>query len=215
MKRQSYFITGTDTGVGKTVVSSLLTLGLEANYWKPMQCGTEGPPGAATDTECVARWTGLPRQRFLPEAYRFALPASPHLAAAREHQAIRLRRLRLPPSARPLIVEGAGGILVPLNRRTLMVDLMAQLGMPVVVVARARLGTINHTLMSLEALRARHLAIAGVVINDPPGEAEGEGVAANVAAIRRYGQVRILAVLPLLAALTPRRLRAAWRSFTP
>lgn len=205
-----YFVTGTDTGVGKTVVAAILTLGLEAEYWKPVQSGVDGPAGLSTDSECVARWTGLPAERLHPEAYRLALPASPHLSAAREGVRIRLARLNLPAIRRPLVVEGAGGVLVPLNGRKLMVDLMVQLRLPVIVVARASLGTINHTLLSLEALRARRLAVAGVVVNGP---ANGADLAANVAAIQHYGQVKILAVLPLLPALTPARLRAAWGRF--
>ncbi len=205
-----YIVTGTDTGVGKTVVAAILTLGLDAEYWKPVQSGVDGLAGLSTDSECVARWTGLPAGRLRPEAYRLALPASPHLSAAREGVSIRLPRLTLPATRRPLVVEGAGGILVPLNGRKLMVDLMAQLRLPVILVARASLGTINHTLLSLEALRARRLPVAGVVVNGP---ANGADLAANVAAIQHYGQARILAVLPLLPALTPAGLRAAWARF--
>lgn len=203
---RGYFVTGTDTGVGKTVVAAILTLGLGADYWKPVQSGMAGRPGLRTDTECVARWTGLGPERQWPEAYRLRLPASPHLSAAREERRIRLERLRLPASPRRLIVEGAGGVLAPLNGRQVMADLMAQLGLPVVLVARSSLGTINHTLLSLEALRARRLTIAGVVVNGPP-EAD------NVAAIGHYGRVRILAALPHLRALTPALLRGAWRRF--
>lgn len=204
-----YFVTGTDTGVGKTVVAAILTLGLEATYWKPVQSGIvrssqARPREAPTDTAAVARWTGLPRDRFWPEAYRLRWPASPHLSAAREGVRIQTSRFHLPPSPRPIIVEGAGGILVPLNGRQLMVDLMVRLGLPVILVARSSLGTINHTLLSLEALGARHLQVAGVVLNGPPD-------AANAAAIRHYGRTRVLAALPPLPGLTPAQLRAAWR----
>ena len=124
-----FFITGTDTGVGKTVVSALLCAGLHAIYWKPIQTGTRD----GADTRTVMRLAQLPRDRTLPEVYRFAPPVSPHLAARRAGVRIELRKIRLPRIAtrESVIVEGAGGVLVPINARQLMVDLMRQLKLPV------------------------------------------------------------------------------------
>jgi dethiobiotin synthase len=189
------FVTGTDTGVGKTLVCAVLMSGLEAVYWKPVQSGEPG------DTEWVQRATGLPAGRFAPEAYRFPLPRSPHEAAAREGVRIELGAFSPPPAAR-LIAEGAGGVLVPLNDRHLMVDLMVQLGLPVLLVARSGLGTLNHTLLSLEALRGRGLQVLGVVVNGPRNPANEEAIA-------RHGQARVLAAVEPLARLDPAGLRAA------
>ena len=182
---KGYFVTGTDTGVGKTVVCAYLTLSLGADYWKPVQSGLEGE----TDTESVRRLTGLPPERFHASTYALNAPLSPHESARRERISISLDAIVQPRSIRPVIVEGAGGVLVPLNGDALMIDLMKHLGLPVIIVARTTLGTINHTLLSLEALRARRLTIAGVIMNGPPNDANRE-------AIENFGRVRVLAELP-------------------
>lgn len=201
------FVTGTDTGIGKTVVAAMLALGLDGCYWKPIQSGTED----GTDRASVAQWTALPPDRLLPEAYCLKLPASPHLAAAAEGVRIELARCAPPAAwnrARPLIAEGAGGLLVPLNDRDLILDLIAQLGFPVVLVARSTLGTINHTLLSLAALRARNLEPAAVILNGPSHPE-------NEAAIRQYGRVSALYTLPPLPRLDPAHLRAAFAALVP
>jgi dethiobiotin synthase len=195
------FVTGTDTGVGKTVVASLLTLGWPgAHYWKPVQCGAD----PATDRESVRRVTGLAPERILPEAYNLALPQSPHVAAAAEGITIDRARLALPSAAGPIVAEGAGGILVPLNDHHTMADLMTWLGLPIVLVARTQLGTLNHTLLSLEALRRRSLDVRLLVLNGPP-------VATTTATLRQWGRVPLLLELPPLTQLTPAGLQAAWR----
>lgn len=196
------FVTGTDTGVGKTVVAALLALGSGAAYWKPVQCGT----APSTDRADVARWTGLPEDRLLPEAYRLALPASPHVAAHAAGVVIDPARLTLPVRPEPLVVEGAGGILVPLNDRHTMLDLMEWLGLPVILVARTQLGTINHTLLSLQTLRHRGLTIQGLVLN-------GEPVPTTTATLRSWGKVPLLAELPPLAQLTPAALTHAYERY--
>lgn len=191
-------VTGTDTGVGKTVAAAGLTRALDAHYWKPIQAGTD-PEG---DRETVARLTGLPTQRLLPEAFRLATPASPHLAARIDGVEIGLDRLALPPVDGPLVVEGAGGVLVPISETLLMADLFAHWGLQVVLCARTTLGTINHSLMSIEALRARGVPIAGIVfIGDPHDE--------NERIIPLLGQVRSLGRLPHLDPLDKDRLAAA------
>ena len=192
------FVTGTDTDVGKTVVAALLTLGLGATYWKPVQSGAE----AETDTQWVRRVTGLPADCFVPEVYCLKAALSPHRAAALEGVQIKIEGLRLPrlKAEERLVVEGAGGVLVPLNDKCTMVDLMVQLGLPVLVVARSGLGTINHTLLTLAALRRRRLQVIGVVMN-------GKKNKANRDAIEHYGQVPVLAQIESVAPLDACRLR--------
>ncbi|MGH9394048.1 MAG: dethiobiotin synthase, partial [Terriglobales bacterium] len=197
------FVTGTDTGVGKTVVAALLCLRLpRAHYWKPIQCGAD----PSTDREEVARATGLEPARLLAEAYRLALPASPNIAAAAAGIRIERARLHLPAAQGPVVVEGAGGVLVPLNDSETMADLMAWLALPVVLVARTALGTINHTLLSLEALRARGLPIQGLVLN-------GEPVPATTATLRAWGGVPLLAELPPLPRVNRAILAQAARAW--
>ncbi len=187
------FVTGTDTGIGKTVISAALTLALDGSYWKPVQAGLEG----GGDSAAVQRMTGLPDFRIHPPAYELRTPRSPHEAARREGVRIELPDFHLPVDQRPLVVEGAGGALVPLNDESLMVDLMARLGLPVLLVARSGLGTINHTLLSIEALRRRGLKIIGAVMN-------GARDMANREAIECYGKVPVIAEVPVLASLSPR-----------
>jgi malonyl-CoA O-methyltransferase len=185
------FVTGTDTGIGKTVASACLVRAWGAGYWKPVQTGIVA---GDDDTATVAALAGLPADRTVPSVYALQAPLSPHAAAELESVAIRLDAFALPTHPRPLVVEGAGGIFVPLNERDLMIDLMARLALPVVLVARSALGTINHTLLGMAALRARALPVTGVILDGPPD-------AGNRAAIEHFGQVRILAELPLVDPL--------------
>ncbi|MBF0130500.1 MAG: dethiobiotin synthase, partial [Alphaproteobacteria bacterium] len=138
----------------------------------------------ADDAAEVARLTGLPPARIHPFTYALQAPLSPHEAARREGVSIDMDRFSLPATGRPLVVEGAGGLLVPLNRDALMIDLIARLGLPVVLVGPSGLGTINHTLLSLEALRRRGLPVLGVILNGPSNPA-------NRAAIERHGQIPV------------------------
>lgn len=191
-------ITGTDTGIGKTVFAAALAGALGATYWKPVQAGlTE-----ETDSECVGRLSEPPL-RILPEAYRLKLAASPHLAAACEGIEIDLRCLMLPPEPRPLVVEMAGGLMVPLTRTTLNLDLLTVWDAPVVLCARTTLGTINHSLLSLAALRHAGCRVLGVAfIGDANPDSE--------AIIAEHGCVRHLGRLPQLPSLTPTSLQAAF-----
>ncbi len=192
-------VTGTDTGIGKTVFSAGLTAALGAFYWKPVQSGLE----EETDSEIVARLGRVPADRILPEAWRLALPASPHLSAEREGVRIDPGALVPPDVAGPLVIEGAGGLLVPLTRETLFVDVFARWGLPVVLCARTALGTINHTLLSVEALRARSVPIAGIAFI-------GEDHPDNIALIAARTGVPVLGRLPLLSPLDPESLSAAF-----
>ncbi len=189
---QGFFVTGTDTDVGKTVVSAWLLAHLDAAYWKPVQAGTE----PATDSATVRRLAELSGDRILPEAYVLPDAIAPHEAARRAGVVIDMAKLTAPPATdRLLVVEGAGGMLVPLTDTAYMVDLAAELHLPLILVARSTLGTINHTLLSIEALRRRGLPLAGVVMNGPE-------TPHNRAAIERYGEVNVIAEIPWLPELT-------------
>jgi dethiobiotin synthetase len=192
-------VTGTDTGIGKTVFSAALAGALGAVYWKPVQAGLEDE----TDSQTVTRLSGLPPQQILPEAYRLRTPASPHLAAELDGVTIAPQSLVLPETDRPLVVEGAGGLMVPLTRDVIYLDLMARWRVPVVLCARTTLGTINHSLLSIAALQARSVAILGVAfIGDE--NAESERIIADMGGVRRLGR------LPHLAPLTGETLRRAF-----
>ncbi|MHA6769398.1 dethiobiotin synthase [Sphingobium ummariense] len=194
-------VTGTDTGIGKTVFSAGLAGALGAHYWKPIQAGID-PEG---DSETVARLSGLPAGHILPEAYRLATPASPHLAARLDGVEIALDRLALPLVDGPLVVEGAGGVLVPISEKRLMADLFAHWGRPVILCARTALGTINHSLLSIEALRARAVPIAGIAfIGDP--HPENERIIPALAGVPSLGR------LPLLDRLDAAGLAQAFRA---
>jgi dethiobiotin synthetase len=200
------FITGTGTDVGKSVVSAMLLAGTRGFYWKPVQSGLD----PSSDSQWVRHVTGLPSAHFLPETYRLKNPLSPHAAAALDGVRIELSAFRFPalPSPGPLIVEGAGGVLVPLNERHFMLDLIVQLALPVLVVAASRLGTINHTLLTLQALRGRGATVAGVIMNGPADES-------NRRAIEHYGDIPVVAHIEPLPAMTPEALRAIFaRYFT-
>lgn len=183
------FVTGSDTGVGKTLVSAVLARAWKADYWKPVQTGLAEEAG---DTATVAALAGLEPDRLHPPRHQYAAPLSPHAAAALERSQVTLSDFRPPITDRPLVIEGAGGVLVPLNDQELMIDLIARLGLPAVVAARSTLGTINHTLLTLEALRARNIGVLGVVLNGPPSPG-------NRAAIEAFGGVRVLMEIPPLA----------------
>jgi dethiobiotin synthetase len=192
-------VTGTDTGIGKTVFAAALAGALEAVYWKPIQSGLE----EETDSQAVLRLSGLPQDRILPEVYRLKTPASPHLAAELDGVTIDPDRLALPSVQRPLVVEGAGGLLVPLTRQLTYIDVMARWRAPVVLCARTMLGTINHTLLSVEALRTRGIPLLGVVFIGDENE-ESERIIADIGRVRRLGR------LPHLAPLNRTTLQAAF-----
>ena len=192
-------VCGTDTDVGKTVVSALLVEGLKARYWKPVQSGVEG----GGDRDRVAALLDLPAERIVPEAYRLAAPVSPHWAAEREGVTINPERLALPPGDGPLVVECAGGLLVPLRRDWLQIEQIAHWGLPVLLVARSGLGTLNHTLLSLEALHQRRIPVLGLVLNGEPHPDKSR-------TLQELGGVPLLAELPPLEPLDREALRRQW-----
>ena len=184
---KTFIVSGTDTGIGKTAAAALLTLGLGAHYWKPIQSGIED----GTDTATVKALTGLPGDRFLPEAYVLNAPLSPHRSAELDGVEIDAERLSLPQIDGPLIVEGAGGLLVPVTRRLLQIDLFRGWGAPVILCARTGLGTINHTLLSIEALRTRAIPLHGLLFI-------GDGNPDNMRTIAELSHTRVLGRLPWL-----------------
>lgn len=199
-------VAGTDTEIGKTVFSAGLAALLDANYWKPIQAGLEGE----TDSQLVAKLGGLSADRIVPERYSLKMPASPHQAAAIDGVRIEMDSLDVPDTGdRPLVIEGSGGLLVPLDDTTLYIDVFARWRLPVVLCARTALGTINHSLLSIEALRHRNLDIMGIAfIGD--GNAESERIICEIGRVRRLGR------LPRLSPLTERTLRTAFEaSFNP
>ena len=192
-------VTGTDTGIGKTVFAAALAQALGATYWKPVQCGLAD----GGDSARVKALAGLASDRILPEAYRFEMAASPHRAAEAEGVEIRLSKLGLPNVEGPLVIEGAGGLMVPANRQALLIDVFASWRLPVVLVARTALGTINHSLLSIEALNGRNIPILGIAF-------VGEEIADTERTIAEMGNVRHLGRLPRLDTLTPSRLAEAF-----
>ncbi|ATQ66776.1 MULTISPECIES: dethiobiotin synthase [Methylosinus] len=193
-------VVGTDTDVGKTVFSAALAGALGAYYWKPVQAGLD----SETDTQTVARLSGLARERLLSEAYVLRTPASPHLSARLDGVTIDVARLA-PPALSPLVVETAGGLMTPLTETLPTADLLAQWRLPVVLCARTTLGTINHSLLSLEALRRRDIPVLGVAFI-------GEENVETRRIIAQMSDARDLGRLPLLAALTADVLRASFES---
>nr|WP_167668879.1 dethiobiotin synthase [Allopusillimonas soli] len=193
------FVTGTDTDVGKTVVSAILARAWGADYWKPFQTGLASASG---DTETVASLLGLPLpgggaageggQCVHAPACLLQAALAPWAAARLEDVILDARRVRLPVTRMPLVVEGAGGLYVPIDEHTMMIDLAVHLALPVVLVARSTLGTINHTLLSLRALRSCGVPVLGVILNGPPS-------AGNCEAIERFGATRVIAQLAPMA----------------
>lgn len=199
--RSAIVVTGTDTDVGKTIFAAALVGALDGYYWKPVQAGLDGE----TDSELVQRLSGLPAGRILPEVYRLTTAASPHLAAERDGITLDIEGLAGAPLSheRAVVIEGAGGLLVPLTRSYLQIELFARWRAPVVLVAATRLGTINHTLLSIEALRRRNVPLLGVAfVGDE--NADSEVTIAEMGGVRRLGR------LPIVDPLDSETLRSAF-----
>jgi dethiobiotin synthetase len=187
---KGYIVSGTDTGIGKTTVAAMLLLALDALYWKPIQSGTQD----GTDRQRVQALTQLPDDRLLPERYVLSQPLSPHRAAELDGVAIEPEALTAPATARTLIIEGAGGLMVPITRRRLQIDLFADWDLPVILCARTALGTINHTLLSIEASRSRGLQLHGLIF-------VGDDNSDNMRTIAEFSGARILGHLPRLQCI--------------
>lgn len=202
MSFSSYFVTGTDTGVGKTVVSLILAMGLKAKYWKPIQSGAQ----EGTDSDFVSRWLGP--SNVWPEVYRLREPLSPNQAAERENLAIDLERIQSTARLKlseATIVEGAGGVWVPLNSQDTMLDLMEALSLPVILVARSGLGTLNHTILSVEALTKRSLEVEGLVLVGAPHPA-------NKRDLEKWTGLSVLLELDRMDKFTPAGFEQAFKN---
>jgi len=194
-------ICGTDTDVGNTIVSSFFVQGLKGIYWKPIQSGTE----EGTDTKTVCNLLNLEPKRYLSERYKFKAPVSPHWAAEQESGFIKPSNLELPELDELIIIETAGGLMVPLNRNWLQIDQLKVWGAPIILVARTGLGTLNHTLLSLEALKHRNLDVLGIVLNGPPHKD-------NPKTLEQFGDTKILASLPIFDKVNAKVLSQEWNN---
>ncbi len=178
---KKYIICGIDTGIGKTLVSAILAEALGADYWKPVQAGDLHH----TDTDTVQSLISNPQAVMHPEAYRLQHPMSPHASAEAEGVTLTPDNIQLPETRHPLIIELAGGLMVPLNRKTLNLHLLQQWQLPVILVSRYYLGSINHTLLTLEVLRHYDIPLAGIIFN-------GEENTSSKEVILEYSGARLL-----------------------
>ena len=190
----SFFLTGTDTEVGKTVICAWLMVHYQYHYWKPIQSGMDSP-----DTKTIQKLTGFDNSFFFPPAYELQQPLSPHESAKRDGIKIELANFLLPRQETKVIVEGAGGILVPINEKHFIVDIIKKLKLPILLVARSGLGTINHTLLTVSELKKRNLPLLGIILN-------GERNQSNKEAIEKYSGVSVVSELEPLKTLDKKTL---------
>lgn len=196
---KKFIISGTDTGIGKTVASAMLTLCLDGEYWKPIQSGIE----EGVDTKMAQDLSGLPADRFYPESYVLTEPLSPHRAAELDRVVIEKDNIQIPETERTLIIEGAGGLMVPVTRNFLQVNMFQDWDLPVILCARTGLGTINHTLLSIEVLWARKMNIHGLIFI-------GEENKDNIKTIAEFSGERVLGWIPHLDHIDEHALRAVF-----
>tara|TARA_Y100001968_G_C19381387_1_gene730519 strand:+ start:130 stop:783 length:654 start_codon:yes stop_codon:yes gene_type:complete len=199
-QRKGIVVCGTDTNVGKTIISSLLVQGLKGTYWKPIQSGEDED---GTDTSRICKILKLPKERWIQEVYKFQAAVSPHWAAEKENKCIDLKLLKIPSSKGPLIIETAGGLMVPLNRQSLQIDQLKNWGLPIILVSRSGLGTLNHTLLSIEALRKRDIPILGIFLNGPPHQD-------NPKTLEEYSGISVVAHIPHLETINSSSLQNEW-----
>ena len=185
----SFFLTGTDTEVGKTVICAWLMVHYQYHYWKPIQSGMDSP-----DTETIQKITGFDDSFFSPPAYELQQPLSPHESAKRDGIKIELANFLLPRKKTKIIVEGAGGILVPINEKHFIVDIIKKLKLPILLVARSGLGTINHTLLTVSELKKRNLPLLGIILN-------GKRNQSNKEAVEKYSGVSVVSELEPIKTL--------------
>ncbi len=187
----NYFITGIGTGVGKTFVAAILTEALQADYWKPVQCGTAG----GTDTERVSGLISNTKTVLHKESYCFKEPVSPHLAAELEYEKIKMQIISLPQTNNHLIIEGAGGLMVPLNEHNFVIDLAKQFESEIILVCKNYIGCINHSLLSIDYLLRNEFEVKGLILN-------GNFDKAVKAAITKYTELPVLAEIPEITEIT-------------
>ncbi len=188
MKR--YFVTGIGTEVGKTVASAILTQALAADYWKPVQAGELNNSDQLTVKGLVDNNTSV----FHPESYRLNQPMSPHAAAERDGIEIDLSLIKAPKTNNHLIIEGAGGLLVPLNSKDTILDLIETLDVEVILVSRHYLGSINHTLMSIDVLKQRNISIKGILFNGNENK-DTETIISKMSDVKVLGRIDELDVV--------------------
>jgi len=190
---KGFFITGTDTDVGKSVTAAAITLALEGCYWKPIQSGEP-------DLEKVKSLLPFSDDHYMPAVYSWKAAISPDQAAAIENQSMNFDVFKLPTTEKTLIVEGAGGIFTPINKTSSMLDLMKKLGLPIIITARGTLGTINHTLMTIEVLRQKKLNIQGIIFS-------GDLNPDNQIAIEERSGIKTLMHIPYFKEMTSETLQ--------
>ncbi len=198
--KPKFIVCGTDTDVGKTLISSFLVRGLNCFYWKPIQSGIE----SETDSQFVQRISEVSHEQILKEAYIFKEPVSPHWAAEIDEIIINRSSLNLPNLNQTLLVETAGGLMVPITRDFLQIDQIKIWNLPVIIVCRSSLGTLNHTLLSIEALRNRKIQILGLIIN-------GEKHVDNPKTLKTFSGLPIIAEFPFIENLNSKNLDILWQ----
>ena len=200
IKNQFQFvICGTDTDIGKTLISSFFVRGLNSYYWKPIQSGIE----SETDSQAVKRLAKVQKTKIINEAYIFREPVSPHWAAEIDQKVINFKLLTLPNVDGSLIIETAGGLMVPITREYLQIDQVKKWNIPVILVCRSGLGTINHTLLSIEALKKRNIRILGLVIN-------GKKHLDNPKTLTEFSSLPIIAEFPFMQKIDSNNLDILW-----
>jgi dethiobiotin synthetase len=185
-----YFITGIGTGIGKTIISAILTEKLQADYWKPIQSGDLD----VSDSLHIKQLISNPKTVIHPERYRLGQPLSPHLSAKIDGVHINIADIKLPETNNNLIIEGAGGLMVPLNDQDLILDLIKSLHVKVIVVSQNYLGSINHTLLTLQVLKFNNIQVEGIIFNGAPNP-ESE------AYIQNYTEIKILGRIPKMSII--------------
>ena len=196
------FITGIGTGIGKTVISAILVEKLKADYWKPIQSGDLD----SSDTIHVRNLVANSKSKFHPEVYRLTQPFSPHKSAELDGIRIEMGKFNLPLTENNLIIEGAGGLMVPLNEKDLLIDLIKKLDVEVILVVRHYLGSINHTLLSLVALKNYGIICKGIVYNGPADSYSEK-------AIFNYDQTPVLGHVPIFESLNSQAISEVQISF--
>ena len=195
-----FIICGTDTDIGKTLISSFFVKGLNSFYWKPIQSGIE----SQTDSQTVEKLAQLSKEKIIKEAYVFTKPLSPHWAAEIDQKTINFEKLRLPKVQGSLIVETAGGLMVPITRNFLQIDQIKQWNLPVILVCKSSLGTLNHTLLSIEALKQRNIEILGLVVN-------GQKHLDNPKTLVDFSGIPLIAEFPYIKKMDSNNLDILWK----
>ena len=195
-----FIICGTDTDVGKTLISSFFVRGLKSFYWKPIQSGIE----TETDSQIILRLSEIKKEKILKEAYIFKRPVSPHWAAEIDEKKIDINLLKLPPTDGSLIVETAGGVMVPITRNFLQIDQIKKWDLPVIIVCRSSLGTLNHTLLTIEALKKRNIKILGLIVN-------GKKHFDNPKTLQEFSKLPIIAEFPRISNVDKNNLDKLWQ----